>query len=231
MPSTAVRGVGSWGHTRGLVTLALALVAFLVVVMPWAKDRLNVEVDAAFVSIGSRMTIPVRFYVDTDAHRITAPAISVQRAELVDTHGSLRFPAPKGYFLYVNAAFLVALLMLALFGLQQLHAVFATLRRGNHSFTQCEPAPSRPGTVIARGAGGVCGASTFLRQSALHATGIAVRLELQLDFFAIVVGLITSPLLKSSPRALASMKTRRSPSDAMAIRVKLDYLLLDRQMT
>lgn len=88
----------SWvlGIARGLLTLALMLLAVLVVVVPFAGDRLNMEVDAAFIGIGTRMTIPVRFYVDADAHRITAPAIGVDRAELIDTHGSLRFPAPKG---------------------------------------------------------------------------------------------------------------------------------------
>ena len=185
----------SWvlGIARGLLILALALLAFLVVVMPWAGDRLNVEVDAAFVSIGSRMTIPVRFYVDTDAHRITAPSIGVERAELVDTLGSLRFPAPNGYFLYANAAFLFALLLLALFGLQQLRSVFATLRKGQ-PFLHANAGRLRlvAGAVIG---GEVLGAAMvafnqFYAKAHFTATGLLFDWSFNIDIFAVVLGLI-----------------------------------------
>ena len=185
----------SWvlGSTRGLLTLASALVAFLVVMMPWAHDRLNVEVDASFISIGSHMTIPVRFYVDADAHRITAPSIGVERAELIETHGSLRFPAPKGSFMYVNAAFLFALLLLALFGLQQLHAVFGTLRKGQ-PFVHANASRLRlvAGAVIG---GEVLGAAMvafnqFYAKDHFTATGLLFDWSFNIDFFAVVLGLI-----------------------------------------
>lgn len=192
---TGAATVVSWvlGITRGLLTLALALVAFLVVVMPWARDRLNVEVDASFISIGSHMTIPVRFYVDADAHRITAPSIGVEHAELVDTHGSLRFPAPKGSFLYVNAAFLFALLLLALFGLQQLHAVFGTLRKGQ-PFVHANARRLRL-VAVSVIAGEVLGAAMvafnqFYAKAHFTATGLLFDWSFNIDFFAIVLGLI-----------------------------------------
>ena len=192
---TGAATVVSWvlGIARGLLTLALAFVAFVVVVMPWARDQLNVEVDASFVSVGSRMTVPVRFYVDTDAHRITAPSIGVERAELIDTHGSLRFSTPKGPFLYVNAAFLFALLLLALFGLQQLHAVFGTLRKGR-PFVHANASRLRwvAGAVIG---GEVLGAAMvafnqFYAKAHFTATGLLFDWSFNIDFFAIVLGLI-----------------------------------------
>ena len=192
---TLAATVVSWvlGIARGLLTLALALVAFLVLVMPWARDQFNVEVDASFVTIGSRMTIPVRFYVDADTHQITAPSIGVERAELVDTHGSLRFPAPKGSFLYVNAAFLFALLLLALFGLQQLHAVFGTLRKGQ-PFIHANVSRLRlvAGAVIG---GEVLGAAMvafnqFYAKAHFTATGLLFDWSFNIDFFAIVLAFI-----------------------------------------
>jgi hypothetical protein len=139
------------------------------------------------------MTIPVRFYVDADAHRITAPSIGVERAELIDTHGSLRFPAPKGYFLFVNAAFLFALLLLALFGLQQLHAVFGTLRKGK-PFIDANVRRFRR-VAVAVIAGEIVGAAMvafnqFYAKAHFTATGLLFDWSFNIDFFAIVLGLI-----------------------------------------
>ncbi len=192
---TVAAMVVSWvlGIARGLLTLALVLLAFLVVVVPFTGGRLDLEVDAAFVGIGTRMTVPVRFYVDADAHRITAPSIGVDRAELLDTHGSLRFPAPKDYFLYINAAFLFGLLLLALLGLQQLHAVFGTLRKGQ-PFVHANARRLRwvAGTVIG---GEVLGAAMvafdqFYAKTHFTATGLLFDWSFNIDFFAIVLGLI-----------------------------------------
>jgi hypothetical protein len=175
------------------MTLALVLLALLVVVVPFAGDRLNMEVDAAFVGIGTRMTIPVRFYVDADAHRITAPAIGVDRAELIDTQGSLRFPAPKGYFLFVNAAFLCALLLLALLGLQKLHAVFGTLRQGQ-PFVHANASRLRwvAGTIIG---GEVLGAAMnafdqLYAKTHFTAAGLLFDWSFNIDFFAVVLGFV-----------------------------------------
>ena len=184
----------SWvlGAARGLLALALVLMVVLVAVMPFTRDQLNLEVDASFVHLGSSMTIPVRFYVDTDAHRINAPSIGVERAELRDTRGSLRFP-PKGYFLFVNAAFLFALLLLGLVGLQQLHAVFGTLRRGQ-PFIHANASRLRlvAGAVIA---GEVLRAvmvafNQFYAKTHFTATGLLFDWSFNIDFFAVVLGLI-----------------------------------------
>src|SRR5688572_9942661 len=126
LPATLVSAV--LGVSRGLLILGLALTVIVTTVVPFTSELL--EVDASWLTIGSRMTIPVRFYVDSDAHRIAAPSIGVSGAELRDTHGSLRFPAPEGPFLFLNAAFLIALFLVAIWGLGQLHKVVSTMRKG-----------------------------------------------------------------------------------------------------
>jgi hypothetical protein len=184
----------SWilGIARGLLTLALMLVALFTVVAPFT-NAWDMEVDAAFVAIGTRMTIPVRFYVDADTHRITAPSIGVQRAELIDTHGSLRFPAPTGSFRLVNTAFLAVLLILALSGLQQLHAVFSTLRNGQPFIEANARRLRRVAAAVI--AGEVVGASMvafnqYYAKSHFTATGLLFDWSFNIDFFAVVLALI-----------------------------------------
>src|SRR5688572_8635569 len=126
LPAVLVSGV--LAVARGLVALGLVLTVVVVTVVPFTAELL--EVDASWLTIGSRMTIPVRFYVDSDAHRIAAPSIGVEGAELRDTRGSLRFPAPEGAFLFLNAGFLIALFLVAIWGLDQLHRVVGTMRKG-----------------------------------------------------------------------------------------------------
>src|SRR5262245_31015764 len=111
------------GMARGLMVLGLVLVVLVIGIMlvepRLAPVPVEWEVDAALLGVGTTMTIPVRFYVDSDTHRITAPSIGVDRAELRDTHGTLRFPTPQGPFLFINAGFLIALFVCALWGLEQ----------------------------------------------------------------------------------------------------------------
>src|SRR5262245_26221582 len=75
------------GIARGLIILALILTLIFVTVVPFAKNRFDMEVSASWFTLGTTMTIPVRLYVDADAHRITAPAIGVARAELEGVSG------------------------------------------------------------------------------------------------------------------------------------------------
>jgi hypothetical protein len=191
---TGAATVVSWvlAIARGLLTLALVLLALFTVVAPFT-NAWDVEVDAAFVAIGTRMKIPVRFYVDTATHHITAPSIGVQRAELIDTHGSLRFSAPTGSFRLVNTAFLAVLLILALWGLQQLHAVFSTLRQGQ-PFVRANASRLRlvAFTVIA---GELLGASMvaynqFYAKAHFTATGLLFDWSFNIDGFVVVLGLI-----------------------------------------
>ena len=181
------------GIARGVVTLGLVLTVILVAVVPFAQDRLDLEVDAAWFVVGTRMTIPVRFYEDADLHRVAAPTIGIERAELIDTHGSLRFPRPKGSFLYINAAFLIALFLGAIWGLGQLHKVFGTLRMG-------QPFVDANARRLRRVAAAVIvlqivGASMiafnqFYAKSHFTATGLLFDWSFNIDLFAVVLALI-----------------------------------------
>lgn len=181
------------GIARGVVTLGFVLTLIFVTVVPFAKDRLDMEVDANWFTLGTSMTIPVRFYVDDDAHRITAPSIDVDRAELRDVHGALRFPARPGSFMFTNAAFLIAMFLLAMWGLEQLHKVFRTLREGQPFIGANATRLHR--VAIAVLAGEVVRASMafvnqFYAKTHFTATGLLFDASFNIQFFAIVLGLI-----------------------------------------
>lgn len=183
----------SWilGIARGLVTLGLALTVLVVTVVPFTTELL--EVDASWLTIGSRMTIPVRFYVDSDAHRIAAPSIGVERAELRDTHGSLRFPAPEGWFLFINAAFLLALFLVAIWGLDQLHKVVGTMRKR-------QPFVAANARRLRRVAAAVIGGEVlraalvfvdqFYAKTHFTAAGLLFDASFNVDFFAVFLAFV-----------------------------------------
>jgi hypothetical protein len=192
---TVAATVVSWvlGIARGLVTLGFVLTVVFITVVPFANDRFDMEVDASWFTLGTTMTIPVRFYVDGGTHRITAPSIGVDRAELRDTQGSLRFPAPNGWFLYVNAAFLLALFGVAIWGLEQLHKVFGTVRKGQ-PFVGANARRLRrvaASVVVGELLGALMVAfNQFYAKTHFTATGLLFDWSFNIDFFSIVLGLI-----------------------------------------
>jgi hypothetical protein len=185
------------GIARGLMVLGFVLVMLVVgimlVVPRFAPVPVEWEASTSLLGIGTHMTIPVRFYVDTEAHRITAPSLGVERAELRDTHGSLRFPAPQGPFLFINAGFLIALFLCAIWGLEQLHRVFGTLRKG-HPFVHDNARRLRR-VAAAVFAGELLVASMvafnqYYAKAHFTAQGLLFDWSFNIDFFAIVFGLI-----------------------------------------
>ena len=189
LPATVVSWILS--VARGLVTLGLVLTVVVVTVVPFTTELL--EVDASWLTIGSRMTVPVRFYVDSDAHRIAAPSIGVERAELRDTHGSLRFPAPEGWFLFINAAFLLALFLVAIWGLDQLHKVVGTMRKG-------QPFVAANARRLRRVAAAVIGGEVlraalvfvdqFYAKTHFTAAGLLFDASFNVDFFAVFLAFV-----------------------------------------
>ncbi len=181
------------GIARGVIILGLVLTLIFVTVVPFAKNRFDMEVDASWFTLGTHMTIPVRLYVDADAHRITAPAIGVAGAELQDVSGLLRFPAEPGWFMYVNASFLIAIFVLAIWGLEQLHKVFGTLRKGE-PFVHVNAVRLRH-VAAAIIAGEVIQAAMvsfnqFYAKSHFTATGLLFDWSFNIDFFSIVLAFI-----------------------------------------
>ena len=139
------------------------------------------------------MTIPVGSTSTLTRTASPAPSIGVDRAELLDTHGSLRFPAPKGSFLFVNAAF-CRLLLLALLDLQQLHARLWHAAQGpTVRPRECEPAPSgraAPSLAASSWARRWSPSTSSTRRAHFTATGLLFDWSFNIDFFAIVLGLI-----------------------------------------
>ena len=185
------------GIARAVMALGLVLVMLVIGIMlavpRFAPVPGEWEVNAAVLGVGTHMTIPVRFYVDTDAHRITGRSIGVDRAELQNTHGSLRFPAPNGAFLFINAGFLIALFLCAIWGLQQLHRVFGTLRKGQ-PFIHANARRLRR-VAVAVFAGELVSASMvafnqFYAKAHFTATGLLFDWSFNIDFFSVVLGLI-----------------------------------------
>ena len=112
----------------GLVALALVLTAVMLVLAPVVQGP--VEVSAGWIGVGTKMTIPVSFSVDARTHRVTAPSLGVEDAQLQDVRGLLAFPVRRGAYLYGNMVLLAIMFALALWVLGNLRAVFRTLRDG-----------------------------------------------------------------------------------------------------
>ena len=125
------------------VALALALTALLVVLSTFVEvpglslsldvtpgGGVNFETTPPVERRGLRMTIPVSFTMDPRKHRVTAPSLGIEDAQIRGVRGSLRFPARRGLFFTGNAILLIILGVLGLSVLGLLRAVFRTLRDG-----------------------------------------------------------------------------------------------------
>ena len=112
----------------GLVALALVLTPLMVVLAPVVEGP--VEVNAGWVGVGTKMTIPVSFSVDARTHRVAAPSLGVEDAQLQGVRGLLEFPVRPGAFFYGNVVFIAVMFALVLWMLGKLRAVFRTLRDG-----------------------------------------------------------------------------------------------------
>ena len=108
------------------VTLSLLAIGSNVAVQIGPDGSPSVEALGPNVT----MAIPVSFSVDPQRHQMTAPSLGIENAEIHDVRASLRFPPWKGTFFSATVAFVICLLILALWVLGQLRAVFRTLRDG-----------------------------------------------------------------------------------------------------
>jgi hypothetical protein len=134
MKTTGSRSIASLlillvNAASGLMILGLILTVAVVAFAPTARG--DVEVDATWLGVGTRMTIPVSFTVDAGAHHVAAPSLNVQSAEIRDATGSLRFPLGASAFFFGNAVLLTVLFGLSLWVLAKLRAVLRTVRDGH----------------------------------------------------------------------------------------------------
>ena len=175
----------------GLVALALVLTAVMLVLAPVVQGP--VEVSAGWIGVGTKMTIPVSFSVDARTHRVTAPSLGVEDAQLQDVRGLLAFPVRRGAYLYGNMVLLAIMFALALWVLGNLRAVFRTLRDGR-PFVRANATRIR--TIawlfiigeLARAA--MVFFQNYYAMTHFSADGLRFDAPLDLNFTAIVGGLI-----------------------------------------
>jgi hypothetical protein len=172
----------------GIFALGSFLLVVLLVFSPFIREPM--EVDASWLVVGTNMTIPVSFNVDTP---VAAPSLGVQNAQIQKARGSLRFPVQRGAFFMANVIFLFIMFGLALFVVIQLRAVFRTLKEGR-------PFVSANATRLRWIAGGVIAGEliraaivffeNYYAMTHFSAPGLRFDIRLDVNLFGIVLGLI-----------------------------------------
>jgi hypothetical protein len=171
----------------------MLLLGVMLVVPRFSALPVEWEVSASWLGVGTNMTIPVAFSVEPDAHRIVAPAIGVERGEVLNAHGSLRFPARSASFLYGNVVLLIVLFLAASWVLHELRAVFRTLRDGRPFVPANARRIRRIGfCIIAAEIAGSAIVYVENRYAATHfmASGLRFEASPDVDLVVLVLGLI-----------------------------------------
>ena len=127
-----MRAMGKRSMSSLLIVVLNALWYAVALLFAGATVGLHIDSDGASVEAGPKavMSIPVTVEVDAGTHRVTAPSLGVDDAQLSRLGGSLKFPARKGPLFTANLAILAGSLALVLWVLGQLRGLFRTLRDG-----------------------------------------------------------------------------------------------------
>jgi hypothetical protein len=108
------------------LTVVLTLAGASVAVQIGPDGALNI--DAAHPNV--TMAIPVSVRVDDRTLRVSAPALGIEHAQLLDLQGTLRFPPRWGAFFVANLVLAVCWLGLALWVLGLLRSLIRAIRAG-----------------------------------------------------------------------------------------------------
>ena len=87
-------------------------------------------VAGAFAAPMGTMTVPVAFELEEGSYTIRADALGIERAEMGQALAELSFNVPTGLFFHLNMMVAALGLVIIMWVLYQLRAVFATLRAG-----------------------------------------------------------------------------------------------------
>src|SRR2546428_4063050 len=167
-----------------LLTIAwYAVAVFLALALCFAA--LSPFIDTS----GGELGIPVSFSVDPATHRITAPSLGIDHAQIEKASGTLRVPIRRGAFVTTNAI----LLAVALWVIGQLRALFRTLRDGQPFVPANATRVRRIAWAVilgelARSTIVFVGSSNMMHT--FTAEGLRFDARLDLTLFAIVKGLI-----------------------------------------
>jgi Protein of unknown function (DUF2975) len=109
---------------------AAALIIAVALTLVGGAFGVHIDANGPSLEVGPNVTmsIPVSLHVEGDTHRVTAPALGIDNAELHRLQGALKFPARKGPLFVANLLILFGWLALALWVIGQLRGFFRTLR-------------------------------------------------------------------------------------------------------
>jgi hypothetical protein len=134
-----MKAMGKSSISSGLIALlnaawylcAAALVIAVALTLTGAAVGVHIEADGGpSVEAGQNVTlsIPVSLHVKGDTHRVTAPSLGIDNAQLHKLRGSLTFPPRKGPLFVANLLILFGSLSVTLWVIGQLRGFFRTLR-------------------------------------------------------------------------------------------------------
>ena len=106
----------------------LALVGLLMVAGAFAS--LTFDDSLSLDSVRGTMTVPVVFELEEDSYEIRADALGIETAEMGQALSELSFNVPTGWFYQLNLMVAALGIVIIMWVLYQLRAVFATLRAG-----------------------------------------------------------------------------------------------------
>ena len=112
------------------------VVAVAVIALALVADIRGLEVTVIPPSFGvspeshNNWTLTIPVSVAIEGGRITAPTIGIERADLLDVRGSLRFPLQRGRVFVVNSLVLVLVMGVGLWLITELQRILRTVRDG-----------------------------------------------------------------------------------------------------
>ncbi len=176
-----------------LVAIFLAITVGLV--FTGVNVGLHIDLDGPSVDAGpnAAMSIPVVLEVDAATHRVTAPSLGVDDAQLRNVTGALRFPARKGPLFIANLAIVAGWLILGLWVLGQLRGLFRALGNGKPFVPANATRVRRIGWAVILGElaqSAVMFFENYYAMTHFSAVGFTFDARPQVNVFAIINGLI-----------------------------------------
>lgn len=119
------------------VALAIVLVVTVVIIaLALVADIRGLEITVVPPSFGvspeshNNWTLTIPVSVAVGEGRIAAPSLGIERADIQDLRGSLRFPLQRGRLFIVNSLLLILAIGVGLWLTTELHRVLRTVRDG-----------------------------------------------------------------------------------------------------
>ena len=183
---------------RVAVAIVLVVAAAIIVLALFADIR-GLELIVVPPSFGvspeshNNWTLTIPVSVAFDGGRIAAPSIGIERADLQDLRGSLRFPLQRGLVFITNGLLLILAMGVGLWLTTQLQRVLRTVRDGKPFAPSNATRVRRIAWVLIAGEF-VRGAIVYLENSyaATHFTAEGLRFTARpdLSLAAVIEGLI-----------------------------------------